>query len=275
MRWVLETNRFEEDGWERLLSAVKRRGLPLTIVKTIPFGGGLSVEEGDLPGPEEKTFVMGTYTLTNYAKHLGWKPGAVLDNLNFQIQQQNWGSTMLNHDGETYEFGSVPQFSELMFMRPTHDTKAFTGRVVDWGEYSEWRDRVQKLWDDGLLLEGDLLTPDTPVVVSSKKEIYAETRTWVVPGATIHRTSLTPVVTSSQYKVGTIKRYQEQFYTDLRVLEFVDRVVSKWYPNEAFVMDVADTPDGLRVIEVNNLNSSGFYKADLGRLVESLEERFG
>lgn len=273
MRWILQTNIYAEEGYDRIVDAITRRGLPLTTVKVIPFGGGMQLVDGELPAADEKTIVMGSYTLANYAKHMGWKPGAFLDNLDFEVQREKWGELMLNHDGKVHSFSDVPFFSEPVFMRPVHDTKSFTGKVVDWGEYSEWRDRVQKLWDDGDLHADDLLIPDTPVVVSKKKEIYSETRTWVIPGA--GGMSLSPVVTSSQYKVGTIKRYQEPGFTDLRILEFVDWLTDEWHPNPAFVLDVADTPEGLRILEVNNLNSAGFYKADMGRLVEGLERKFG
>ena len=36
-------------------------------------------------------------------------------------------------------------------------------------------------------------------------------------------------------------------------------------------MDVADTADGIRVIELNTLNSSGFYKIDLNKLILTIE----
>lgn len=277
MRWILQTNVYSEEGWESIHDAITRRGLPLTLVKVIPFGGGMHLESGELPKVDEKSIVMGTYTLTNYAKHMGWKPGAFLDNLDFETQRSKWGSLMLNGDSRVFPFSSIPEdlFELPMFVRPVHDTKAFTGRVIDVSEYREWRDRVCEMWERQELHHSDPLIPDTPVQVGAKKEIWSETRTWVIPGTMRYGTSLTPVVTSSQYKVGTIKRYQEPNYTDLRILEFVDHVTSIWRPNDAFVMDVADTPEGLRVVEVNNLNSAGFYKADMGRLVEALEERFG
>lgn len=46
-------------------------------------------------------------------------------------------------------------------------------------------------------------------------------------------------------------------------------------PHEAFVIDVGDSEAGLKIVEINTLNSSAFYAADVQRLVLALEERFG
>jgi hypothetical protein len=45
-----------------------------------------------------------------------------------------------------------------------------------------------------------------------------------------------------------------------------------WAPLDCFVLDVADTPLGLKVIEVNCINASGYYEADMNKLVMALEE---
>ena len=45
-----------------------------------------------------------------------------------------------------------------------------------------------------------------------------------------------------------------------------------WRPNDAFVLDVALTSEGTKIVEVNNLNSAGWYKGDLQKLVNALEE---
>lgn len=38
-----------------------------------------------------------------------------------------------------------------------------------------------------------------------------------------------------------------------------------------FVIDVCDTPDGLRIVEINTINCAGFYAGDIQRLVAALE----
>lgn len=264
VRWLVQNNIYEEEGFARLLSALSRRGSDVCHVKVVPFEGRLEPVEGEIPPPGADAIVMGTYTLSRVAKQNGWRPGSFLDNLDFEVQRERWGTRMLNHDARIYEFSKVPFQEQPFFMRPVHDTKAFTGYVLDWGQYVEWRDgllRLPELADPVYDPLGvNLLTPATPVMVCTKKEIHTETRLWVIDGR---------VVTSSPYKMGTIKRYREPWETDQATIALIERL--DWYPNRACVIDVAQTPDGLRIIEVNNLNSAGFYKGDMDRLVDALE----
>lgn len=266
MHWVIQTNIFAEEGFEALMAAIKRLELPFTLVKVVPFVGDLEPVEGELPPDGAKAIVMGSYTLARVANQRGWKPGAFLENLDFEIQRQHWGNRMLNYDAQVVPFGEVPFQREPFFLRPVHDTKAFTGIVVDWGYYEEWKDRITRLYNEegakALLSEG--LNLSTPVMVCSKKEIYSETRFWIVNGE---------VVTGSQYKIGTIKRYQEVRGSrwDNDIIAFADDCASMWSPNRAYVLDIAETSEGYKIVEVNNLNSAGWYKADMQKLVHALD----
>lgn len=266
MHWVIQTNIYAEEGFEALMTTIKRLGLPYTLVKVVPFIGDLEPVEGELPPNGAKVIVMGSYSLARVAKQRGWMPGAFLDNLDFEIQREHWGERMLNYDASITTFGSVQFQRDPFFFRPVHDTKAFTGMVIDWGYYQGWYDSLRRLLETNDPVNDplgvNLLTLDTPVMVCSKKEIYSETRFWVVQGR---------VVTQSGYKVGTIKRYSRPEDVELVKRGYAEGVSSVWTPNEAFVLDVADTEEGLRIVEVNNLNSAGWYKADLQKLVQTLE----
>jgi hypothetical protein len=98
-------------------------------------------------------------------------------------------------------------------------------------------------------------------MVCAVKEIWSETRTWIVDGR---------VVTASGYKVGTIKRYTSPDQVDDRITTFAQTCADRWRPNAAFVLDVADTPAGLKIVEINNLNAAGFYRADMQKLIVAL-----
>lgn len=264
MKWILQNNIYEEEGFATLLDSLERLGCDVVHVKVVPFEGSLEAVGGELPPEGADAIVLGSYTLSRVARQMKWKPGSFLKALDFREQHIMWGNKMLNADARIHTFNTVPFQEQPFFMRPVHDTKAFTGLVLDWGQYTEWREgllRCPELADPVYDPLGvNLLTLATPVMVCSKKEIYSETRCWVVEGR---------VVTSSQYKIGTIKRYQVPEMTEPRVIEFVESL--DWYPDVACVIDVADTPNGLKVIEVNNLNSAGFYKGDMQKVIASIE----
>lgn len=264
MRWVVQTNMFAEEGYAHLLAALERFELPRALVKVIPFVGELELVEGELPGENERSIVMGSYALARVAARRGWKPGAFLDNLDAEIHLAHWGEHMLNADARVVRFEDVPERAEF-FLRPVHDTKAFAGTVLDWARYAEWRDSVRKVPDvepDAAPLITDVLTVDTPVMVCACKEIWSETRVWIVDGEP---------VTWSGYKLGSRVRYAAPHEVDARISAFARERAQQWSPNRAYVLDVADTPDGLKIIEVNNLNSAGWYRADLQKLVAVLD----
>jgi hypothetical protein len=265
MKWILQNNIYEEEGFASLLDSLKKMDCDVVHVKVVPFVGELEAIEGELPPPGADAIVLGTYTLSRVAKRMNWRPGSFLENLDYREQYCHWRDKMLNADAKVCPFEHVPFQERPFFLRPVHDTKAFTGLVLDWGQYTEWLEGIRRcpeladpVYDP---LGVNLLTLSTPVMVCSKKEIYSETRCWVVEGR---------VRTSSQYKIGTIKRHQSPEMTDPGVIEFVESL--DWYPNECHVMDIADTPDGLKIIEVNNFNSAGFYKGDMQKVIGAIQE---
>ena len=269
--WILQSNIYAEEGYEAFTTAVTRLGLPLTTVKVVPFVGELEATSGALPAQGADAVVMGSYTLARVAKRMGWRPGAFLDNLDFEVQRERWGDRMLNHDAEISRFRDVRFRPEPFFIRPVHDTKAFTGFVCDWGEYLDWRDSLIRLPETADPVNDplgvNLMGLDTPVMACRQKLIYGEWRTWVVGGR---------VVTASGYKVGTMKRYTPPEQVSPGVIEFAQDCADRWSPNDAYVLDVATVEGphhgGLRIVEVNNLNSAGFYRGDMQRVVMAIED---
>lgn len=266
MYWVVQSNIYAEENYEHLLANLERCGLPFSVHKAVPFSGGIIDPQPVIP-EGSKAIVMGSYSLARHARDRGWTPGAYIDNLDFEIQREHWGDRMLNADAQIYSFGDIPFQREPFFVRPTLDTKTYTGLVVDWGQYEEWRDGLRRLPEtndpvnDPLSISVHTLADRT--MVCRKKEIWNETRTWVVNGR---------VVTASGYKVGTLKRYTSPEQVDARITDFANECASIWSPNRAYVLDVAETEEGLRIGEINNLNSAGWYRCDMQKLIMALEE---
>ena len=280
MHWVLQNNLFNEAGFQRLLDTLERLGLSYSLHKVIPFIGVLSPalaygedftgefdEDYEVPVPDGPKIVMGSYSMVRYAAKRGWYPGSFAnDNHDFRVQVSHWGDAMLNHDARVVPFVEIPKTRDLFFVRPVDDSKAFAGHVSGWGQYREWRDRVITLGADN----GGTLTPDTLVMYSPVHTIHREYRLWVVDGK---------VVTASLYKEGGRVVYREVVADD-PVLQYAapysghPMIADTWVPARAFVLDIAETPDGYRILEVNCLNAAGFYAADLQKLVMALEDAY-
>lgn len=262
MHWILQTNLFKESEWENLVHALERLDVPYSVHKVVPFIGEL------IPPAEpkqDKVICFGAYSMRHTARKMGWNPGVYdLFDVNFLVQKEHWGDQMLNADAQVLAFKDAV-LDKPTFIRPIDDSKYFTAHVFDPDEWNDWRDSIVEEHYD----YGNSLTPDTLVQLCKPKRIYAEYRFWIVNGA---------IVTYSQYKRGDRVIYSRD--VDAAVVRYAAsqglgitlaaRSPLSWLP-KAFVMDVCDTPDGFKIVEINTINSAGFYAADVMALVNELE----
>jgi hypothetical protein len=193
---------------------------------------------------------------------LTWQP------INFEIQREHWGELMLNYDSKVVMFKDVHwEDDEPRFIRPIEDSKVFAGGVFEWDEFRQWQRNVCVLELD----YGNSLMPETLVQVCMPKTIYSEYRYWIVG---------TKVVTRSLYKRGNTVTYSP--IVDARFDGFVADVLrgdditlttanNGWMPHRAFVLDVCETPDGIKIVEINTINAAGFYAGNVQDLVVALE----
>ena len=257
MHWILQDTDFSERGWDTLLSTLETFGVPHSKHKVVPFVGTLSPEP---TVGHDNVICFGSYSMRHAAKLYGWKPGVFdVGPFDFTVQKSHWGNLMLNHDSEVMEFQDV-RLTKPTFMRPVDDSKYFSGRVFDPESFEDWQHKVCNIGVD----PGITLSPGTLVQVSPIKEIWSEYRFWIVNRR---------IVTASRYKMGDTVIYSSD--VDYRFHWFVSSLLeSGWQPSEAYVMDVCETPEGISIVEINTINSSGFYAADVQKLVFELESAF-
>ncbi len=55
-------------------------------------------------------------------------------------------------------------------------------------------------------------------------------------------------------------------------IEAAQEMANVWLPHETCVMDIAKTEEGLKVIEFNCFNGSGFYVNDISKIVKAVTE---
>jgi glutathione synthase/RimK-type ligase-like ATP-grasp enzyme len=94
---------------------------------------------------------------------------------------------------------------------------------------------------------------------ASLKKIYNEYRYFVVDGK---------VVTGSQYKLGKRVVYGETDQNIDIAQTFVDMLNKNI--DQPYVIDIALTDDGYKVIELNTMNCAGFYACDMQKLVTAI-----
>lgn len=276
MFWVVQSNLHREEGHARLIAALRRAGSQFAEVQVLPFIDKLVPADVDVVGQDVESlpslmlplsvtrapvFVMGSYKLARIARGCPWTgPGAFLEGLKYTEWAEGWGHEhLLNPHAQVMPFcaAHLARVGREVFVRPVADSKEFAGRVFSRGAFYRW---IKEAEQEG----SQHVPPDTEVLVAPVvRDIHSETRFWVVDGN---------VVTWSLYKRGG-KPFQSED-VDPSVVSFARALAMRWCPSPAFVVDVAVTDDGPKVVEANCLSAAGFYAGDMQKLVFALEDYF-
>lgn len=207
---------------------------------------------GDKP-TEKNVMAFGSVRFSHFANKYGWNPGSFYnDNHDYLIYSKYWGDNMLNWDSKIQKL-TDPVDEDFFFARPTGDTKLFKGEL--YGK-EMWKYCVET----GLTNGAD---PNAMVQICKPKEIMQEVRCFVVKGK---------VITASFYKIGDRVVYQN--CQDDDILSYAQEMVDTYQLSDAFVIDICRTEKGLKIVECNCLNCSGFYDIDEQKLIVALEENF-
>ena len=135
----------------------------------------------------------------------------------------------------------------VRFFRPDSGLKPFAGSVMGVEEFRVFMERV---------LANDAMRSDEKIVVAEVRPIEREYRNWVIGGEI--------AATVGYRTMGLVKPWYEPEDSEIlrEIQDYAREQGAKLAELEAFVLDVAVTPDGLRVVEINDVHASGFYLPD-------------
>lgn len=250
MHYIIQKGFFQAANLRRITETLDRLAMSYEVL--VPQReGGFEIETD-----RKDVFCFGALRMTELAKAQAWQPGSLFnDQHDYLVCAAHWGAGMLNSDSSVQPLLQRIDFSGgQRFVRPTKDSKLFSGGLFDQGTWSATLERAKS----SELSEGALIQ------VAAPKQIYQEIRCWMIDGK---------VVTASTYQTGGAARWAE--YTDAAGIDFAESMARLFQPAEAFVLDICLSDQGWKVVEVNCINSAGFYACDLQRLVIALEQRFG
>lgn len=262
MLWLIQKNFYSERNLSILKDVLRRLNITSIEVeineskdkiKTIQ-----NIDENNifhtLIANDSEVNICGGNALSKIAQENNWKPGSFLnENFDYVYWRQKFKDKLLNYEVKTSKLQDIESEWDEFFIRPVNDTKYFCGQIVNKNNFNSWRERILN-YSNGKHI-GNSIVAASPV-----KKIYAEYRFFAVDNN---------IVTYSQYKSG------EQVYMSEEVpslaVNFVKEMIEIWQPARAFVIDVAYTPDGYKIVEFNNINASGFYACNVQKIVESIE----
>lgn len=255
VKWIVQNNLIKQKVLDEFRTAFSELNIEFEEVKMIPFSNELP----PFHPSEQNVFYGSTTLMMNAAKHPVYKSGVFYDAGHFTTENylQQWGSDMLNHDGVILSFKDFMENElakkEQWFLRPDADNKSFAGGLMSSNEIKEWYQKILKI-------DNPDLNAETLVFASGPKTITREWRNFIVNGK---------VVSSARYVLhGNLAPSTED--VPEKMIEFTTQCASQYAPHTIFVMDVAETTEGFKIIECNCFNGTGFYGHDIKAIVKSI-----
>jgi ATP-grasp domain, R2K clade family 3 len=254
--WAIQTNLMNDNAMRTVWQAALDAGAKVQEIVVLPFTDDF---HNEVPEMEGIVIPYGSTSFTKISKRKGWTGNCYIDET---FRANVWNDNrndMLNADAvimkvkETAEYFKDTDEEDYWFIRPVKDLKEFTGTVSQVGDIKSWMSSPKS----GNFSFGE----DTEILLAPLKTLYSESRFFVVDRK---------VVSGSYYRMGG--RMLTKRITEQEVIDYAQEKANGWLPHECCVMDLADTDDGIKVIEFNTINGSGFYDHDIPEIVKAMTE---
>lgn len=171
-----------------------------------------------------------------------------------QLNYSKLGLPLLNDNPELFLVGDNLEkvFAEDKFIKPSRDLKAFNGGILEKGK------------SIGDYINSQMHQPffkEEYAIIAPLKKIYAEYRFFVVNGE---------VITGSLYKRGD--KLEKTSKLSNEIWEKAQEYSKLYQPHDVFTMDLAETSDGVKIVEYNCWNCSGHYSCDLEKTYKAIHD---
>jgi len=244
MYYVIQENLFKEYGYHALVNHLKKMEIPYEEVKYIPFSEQLEVKTD-----RKDVFFFGSSNAGMVGrKKYDWTPGHFInENFNMEVYLDEYGENMLNSDAQLVSVHDE-DIPIVFFARPLGDGKEFTGQVFDRPDWIEY-------------IKDNEVLKNQSVLIASPKSTQQEIRCWMVDGK---------AVTISQYKIGSRGNYLNMDHNQEAII-FAEKMAKIYQPARAFCLDICLHDDEYKIVELGCINHCGFYDANMGKLIDALE----
>lgn len=259
VRWVIQNNLIAENDLNEIQETCKNLGVEFQEVTVIP----MTSELPDIIHDEKINLYYGSTTLMdNLYSQLNKPFGLFYNHETYSMENylSKWGEYMLSSEAKIKTVNellteNIQVIDYDIFVRPNGDGKEFDGQVIPRSElYGMLKRHLE--YDSKLSLESKIL-------IGPAYNIHKEWRNYVVDGE---------IVSSSLYRQNfKLKKSAEDIPESM--LDFVRERISEYQPHDNYAIDIASTHDGTYyIIECGCLNSVGFYKSDINKIITKITE---
>lgn len=256
--WVIQKNGINLLAGESIQTAVESDGGEVIHASVVPSIGAIICHLNEPKG--NNVIPYGSTAMVELARIKKWKGLFIND----QFNSTSWNMhriDMLNRDAKVMKISDIhdfvrdQDFKDKVFIRPHLNRKLFTGFELTFHDLFNI--------SQSLRIGRTKVTQEDEITVASSKEIFSETRWFVVDGK---------VIDGSAYRVRG-RQFMYNIKNDHEIKE-AQKLADVWLPHPTCVMDVAETQYGLKVVEFNCFNSSGFYHHDIPKIIKAVNALF-
>lgn len=257
MYFLVQSNIYSDPDHDRIFPILQDLNIEFETIHL-----DASVQEITVLPERNDVFVYGSVKLARLAKeNLDWYPGSFYGgNHLFEIYSKHYKENLLNYDVEIFQFGTPIKWKsgEQKFIKPYKEAKIFTGGIFT---EIKWTDFVQNSLKNP---KTPLLNEHSLVQASTPKKILKEARLWIVGDQ---------IIDAVYYKFHGDVVFEGEVAAE--GIEFAKKMIQKFSIAEAFVMDICLTNKAWKIVEINCINSAGFYpNSNVTSLVKALNIYF-
>ncbi|BDD12068.1 hypothetical protein FUAX_45000 (plasmid) [Fulvitalea axinellae] len=256
MYYIIQKNVFQDSRYDEIFKVMNELNLEYEEVQFKP-----NSTEFDFKTKRKDIFVYGSVKLAKVTAEFDWHPGSFYgNNHEFKKYSAGYGVHSINYGSYICEIKEKIDWSKSpsLFIKPSEEAKIFTGKIFN--QY-EWNDFIYYKLNDP---NEKRITEKTKIQISEPYHLTKEARIWIVGKK---------VVTSSYYRFHGNTEYEEN--VSQIGLEFAKKMAELFNVADAYVMDIAYTLNEWKIMEINCINSAGFYKGDVKKIILALEKFYG
>jgi len=255
MYYIIQKNVFQDPRYDVIFEVLEELKLDYERVEFEP-----NSNEFEIQTDRKDIFVYGSVKLAKVTAKLDWFPGSFYgNNHEFEKYSKGYGIHTINFGSYITKFSDEIDWSNKtdLFIKPSIDAKVFTGKVFN---KSEWNDFVYNSLND---TQNQRINKDTEIQISKPYSLIKEARVWIIGKK---------IITSSYYRFHGGIEFEENVANE--GLLFAQNMAELYNVADAYVMDIALTYEGWKIMEINCINSAGFYNGNVMHIIIALEEYY-
>ena len=241
MLFLVQSNIYSDPDHDRIFEVLQDLNIPFEKIHLDSSMQTIAIQQD-----RKDIFVYGSVRLARLAKaNTDWYPGSFYGgNHLFEVCDREYGHHLLNHGIDVFKFGEAIQWlpDEQKFIKPYKEAKIFTGTIFT---ELKWNNFVQQSME----------SPRTPrlhreslVQASTPQKIIKEARLWIVGGQ---------IIDAVYYHFHGDVLFERT--VNAEGIDFAKARIKEFEVAPAFVMDICLTTNGWKIVEINCINSAGFY----------------